>query len=673
MMRSFIEKRRYVMNKFNWLANKIVTFVIALTLIASLLSHSEASDGSGDRMGWRVFVSTGMKFSDLASTGAGIWINDFGGPFAGFMLTGDFDGDGRTDIAGWNEDVKGWDVRLSSGSGFDKDGGGFWIEGFGGPSAGFMLTGDFDGDGRTDIAGWNEDVKGWDVRLSSGSGFDKDGGGFWIEGFGYPFAGHMLTGDFDGDGKTDIAGWNEGIRGWHVALSSGTGFNKTGSGFWIEGFGGPSAGFMLTGDFDGDGRTDIAGWNEDVKGWDVRLSSGSGFDKDGGGFWIEGFGYPFAGYMLTGDFDGDGKTDIAGWNETIRGWHVALSSGVGFDKVGSGFWLRGEGRPSPGFMLTGNFSGTDPDGKSRTDIASWNRLRRPEAPYALGVTGATESSLTCSWLELSDNEKGFHIHYTGGGLIDAKDRIDTPHELDGGLVTHTITGLVADHDYTIYVTAYNDAGESEKSEEVIGHTKKPKTEPAEPADIAFVDIWIEPAYPNPNEKFTLYWSLCNAGGLSTNKFTNRLERDNTLERGGPAETRSIMTDSLPPLACIRQSAEYASGLPSGDHFWYVYLDYANDVKESNESNNIGSLGTVSFVIEPFTLNCLVGVVRRAAQGQNSTAVYYPLPAPNRPEGATVACSPPSGSNFPLGVTTVTCVSNNALGESAACSFTVNVR
>jgi hypothetical protein len=40
---------------------------------------------------------------------------------------------------------------------------------------------------------------------------------------------------------------------------------------------------------------------------------------------------------------------------------------------------------------------------------------------------------------------------------------------------------------------------------------------------------------------------------------------------------------------------------------------------------------------------------------------------------TVVCSPPSGSVFPLGTTTVTCTATNGCGVAASCTFTVNVR
>jgi PKD repeat protein len=54
---------------------------------------------------------------------------------------------------------------------------------------------------------------------------------------------------------------------------------------------------------------------------------------------------------------------------------------------------------------------------------------------------------------------------------------------------------------------------------------------------------------------------------------------------------------------------------------------------------------------------------------SGTAVNYP--APTASDGATVICTPASGSNFPVGVTTVTCTATNSAG-SASCTFTVTV-
>ena len=56
------------------------------------------------------------------------------------------------------------------------------------------------------------------------------------------------------------------------------------------------------------------------------------------------------------------------------------------------------------------------------------------------------------------------------------------------------------------------------------------------------------------------------------------------------------------------------------------------------------------------------------------AVTYPAPAAsdNCSGVGTPTCTPPSGSNFPLGTTTVTCAAADASGNSASCSFAITV-
>ncbi len=58
-----------------------------------------------------------------------------------------------------------------------------------------------------------------------------------------------------------------------------------------------------------------------------------------------------------------------------------------------------------------------------------------------------------------------------------------------------------------------------------------------------------------------------------------------------------------------------------------------------------------------------------APGQCSAVVTYTI-AP--PAGTTVACTPPSGSTFPLGTTAVTCVATYADGRTASCEFNITV-
>ncbi|MCI0421992.1 MAG: VCBS repeat-containing protein, partial [Acidobacteria bacterium] len=126
------------------------------------------------------------------------------------------------------------------------------------------LTGDFNGDSRGDIAltgpaGWQS----LPVAFSNGNGTFTETNAFVGDFAGW--ASHpqavKLTGDFNGDRKTDIA--LTGVAGWNtlpVAFSNGDGtFNVTNLPVGVfASLASDTQAAKLTGDFNGDGWTDIA-------------------------------------------------------------------------------------------------------------------------------------------------------------------------------------------------------------------------------------------------------------------------------------------------------------------------------------------------------------------------------------------------------------------------------
>lgn len=74
------------------------------------------------------------------------------------------------------------------------------------------------------------------------------------------------------------------------------------------------------------------------------------------------------------------------------------------------------------------------------------------------------------------------------------------------------------------------------------------------------------------------------------------------------------------------------------------------------------------------ITCSANIIQLNDEGQCGAIVNFPPPlvSDQCPDGFTVSCTPPSGSFFPMGTTTVTCTVTDLCGGLATCSFNVTV-
>jgi hypothetical protein len=197
------------------------------------------------------------------------------------------------------------------------NGGDFTVreEPFGQTGDDVAITGDYDGDGIADLASYRCPA------LGSGDGqcfffykgSDNNPGGnitYVPWGFGETFDFFVNPGDFDGDGKFDFCIQ----RTDPASAGSGQFVLRRSSDNGVEYINwGRNSDLIVPGDYDGDGKYDFCVSRTETIGGNPGRSYYI-LERDGGGTGISPIRWGIAGdSRAPGDYDGDGKSDIAIW------------------------------------------------------------------------------------------------------------------------------------------------------------------------------------------------------------------------------------------------------------------------------------------------------------------------------------------------------------------------
>ena len=258
---------------------------------------------------------------------------------------GDYDGDGKTDVALYDQSAARFLINLSGGGTLTPS---FGIYG----DVNLPVAGDYDGDGKTDVAVYDQTRSQFFILLS--------GGGALTPHFGIPGDANIpIAGDFDGDGKTDFAIYDQTRSQFFILLSGG--------GALTPQFGIPQdVNIPIAGDYNGDGKTDFAIYDQTRSRFFILFNGG-------GGALTPQFGNPaHVNVPVAGDYDGDGKTDVGVYDQTAARFFILLSGG--------GALTPQFGNPAHANVpLSGDY-----DGDGKADLAVYDL---PAAQFFIGLSG----------------------------------------------------------------------------------------------------------------------------------------------------------------------------------------------------------------------------------------------------------------------------------------------
>ncbi len=256
------------------------------------------------------------------------------------------------------------------------------------------LIGDFTGNGMDDIAivSKSGDTLSWQVAKSTGHSFQSKG--TWKSDFG-DADDSLYVGDFNGDGRDDVA-YSRVIDAntvrWNVAKSNGTSFGASKT--WKADLGNQNSEYYI-GDFNGDGRDEIAysQTSGNTVNWKVALSTGRSFKYKG--TWISDMGNSGDTFYI-GDFTGNGMDDIAYMRpvtQTALSWRVGSSSGRSFTY--RGVWRSSMGDTDDAFKIG------DANGDRKDDIIYIRKsnfyTRSVKRSYSSGKSFKTSITLTADY------------------------------------------------------------------------------------------------------------------------------------------------------------------------------------------------------------------------------------------------------------------------------------
>jgi len=307
------------------------------------------------------------------------------------VVVGDFNGDGNADLVvgnySGNDSVR---VLLGKGDGTFTP---VALSTATSVDPILVATADFNGDGKADLVIGQYQVAAVQVLLGNGDGTFTSAGETPATGSNPE---SFAIADFNDDGKPDLAIGNLGPLGFDtvtVLLGNGDGTFSMGTSATT----GDEPISIVTGDFNGDGKADLATASIDANNVSVLLGNGDGT-------FAAGVTTPTAGNspdsIAVGDFNGDGKADLAiAYLDYYGSNNVAVLLGNGDGTFSATNFAAG---PVTDTIAVGDFNG---DGNA--DLAATNINEDTVTVLLAKLSGTATATATVS--DISPVGSGTHL------------------------------------------------------------------------------------------------------------------------------------------------------------------------------------------------------------------------------------------------------------------------
>ncbi|WP_108927023.1 SpvB/TcaC N-terminal domain-containing protein [Leptospira johnsonii] len=317
------------------------------------------------------------------------------------LFEGDFNGDGISDIVFFNSKTGNW--KAAEG----KPGGGYTFKTYANRYKGYdnlekirffkgNVSGDYNGDGRADIAFYLPQTRDFIVAEHNGNNFQFKNYGRLMTGIPDIFRMEWFPGDYDGNGLSDAVLFDEPTGSWTLMLNKGGQFeflkfsskfknlyrgdynpdgnmdSQSTTDISTQGKGRINANFLV-GDYNGDGRTDISLYDARSGKWIVGENNRNPDTSSPLYFKFDWYIYKvftapeqrlFTQDRFSGDFDGDGFSDFLVFDRSSGDWILGQT---GDRTINFRVWSRAPQFKEITKWLQGDFNG---DGS--TDIGFYS-------------------------------------------------------------------------------------------------------------------------------------------------------------------------------------------------------------------------------------------------------------------------------------------------------------